>query len=566
MQAAQAPAQPEFKGSKQEQELAAEAFKVTVASGRFFGEEAAISVALSALAEFYAGRDESRSAEEWASQLDRVLSASDHVFLRDERESGVFFVTTRRGIPPVLEVPADTEHSLASRFETPKPIPADRPARRAPQKRATPRYDDVVEPTRAEPAFAEEDFDVASIVEQALAEMDAAAAQEQKELVEAEAVSDLSEVSDDEIREALIQQLATDFSVAQFGDEWMTEDRVPRLSRGDSRRIRDYVAERGEPVTDVAIVQEVLGVRPNAQEYDLHRFAVNFRLSRESREFEFVGLPSNNLWSTTDLSLLPPSKRRPAELGQDFRVLLVESDDEVEASDEGVIEHVLTFYEHANGVLPYDSNVRAVLGDPVLPDQRAAILRIESPQNHESFYVELRFPTGNRGGYLIGFEEFFKEHLVPGAFLSLERGEEPGVFLIEYLPVSGQDRKILTLDEKKHRYKFETTTFYCAPDEDMLLTENRFPKLEGATPLEDRSRRRPEDVLAATFERIGEIEEQDGQRRFMAMLDELFCVANIERPMPASLIRQIASSPDHPAFAVDPEADDVIYYEPPASE
>ena len=99
------------------------------------------------------------------------------------------------------------------------------------------------------------------------------------------------------------------------------------------------------------------------------------------------------------------------------------------------------------------------------------------------------------------------------------------------------------------------------PNEDMLLTENRLQKLAGTAPLEDRVRRQPEEVLAWAFSHVGEkLDEQDGQ--LMAVMDELLGAANIERPMPAELIRMIASSDDYPEFSLDPEADDVIYYRP----
>src|SRR5699024_2988833 len=138
-----------------------------------------------------------------------------------------------------------------------------------------------------------------------------------------------------------------------------------------------------------------------------------------------------------------------------------------------------------HGVLPYDATFSSIIPGPVLEGQRAAIVQFESPLTSQSFPVEVRFPTGNRGGLLTGFADFFKEHLVPGAFVTIEAGEQPGHYTIEFLTVSGQDRKLLTLDEKKNQYKFESVTFYSAPNEDMLVSENRVPKLAGSSPLED---------------------------------------------------------------------------------
>jgi hypothetical protein len=205
-----------------------------------------------------------------------------------------------------------------------------------------------------------------------------------------------------------------------------------------------------------------------------------------------------------------------------------------------------------------------IFPEPEIVDQRAAILVFESPQTYETFFVELRFPTGNRGGYIAGFDRFFLENLVPGALFTIERNEDDGRYLIEYLPVSGEDRKLLQIDEKRSRYVFRPMTFYCATQEDMVLSENRFPQLANVPLLEERVRRRPELVLASTFERIGEQVGSSDAPRFMAILDDLVPACNVERPMGADLIRSIVSS-DASTFRTDPDIEDVFYYEPSKS-
>ena len=75
---------------------------------------------------------------------------------------------------------------------------------------------------------------------------------------------------------------------------------MPRFSRGDLRRLRDYLQEQEQPLTDDALAQDVLGVRSGAADFDLTRFAVDYRLSRE-KEFEFVGTTNQRFWTTTGL-------------------------------------------------------------------------------------------------------------------------------------------------------------------------------------------------------------------------------------------------------------------------
>ncbi len=565
MQTTEVTPRPQFTGSAEDQAAAAEVFQIMRAMGRFYPANAPIRASLESLAGFMASRNPSRSAEEWRAELDRILTENATVFAREEREGQILFVTTQAGVPPVPQPEVDQAHTLARRFEEPMPLP-ERPPEARPRP-ASP----TLPPAEAE-AVQEAIEEAAATAPEAVARVTPprpAEAPEREEVAPPPverpaapvATTDLAAASAEAIRDAIVAQLRMDVTVANFGDEWMAEDKVPRLSRGDLRRIRDYLLERNEPLSDVDLLQDVLGVRPGDPEYDLQRFALNFRLSREHREFEFVGTAAHRLWSTPGLPPIGTTKRKASEIGQDYRFLLEQPQPSYNP-DETVAEHVLTFYEHQYGVLPLAGPLAALFPPALLPDQRAAVFVFESPQNYETFFVELRYPTGNRGGYLAGFERFFQENLVPGALITLERAEEGARFLIEYLPVSGQDRKLLQLDEKKGRYVFRPTTYYCATQDSMVLSENRFPKLANAAPLDERVRRRPEAVLAAVFERIGEQVGSGSERRYMAILDDLLAVANVERPMNADLIRSLVASPQYPEFSADPDVEDVFYYQP----
>ena len=48
------------------------------------------------------------------------------------------------------------------------------------------------------------------------------------------------------------------------GDRWMAEDQVARLSRSDIRRIKDYITEQEQPLTDETLATDILNVRPNS--------------------------------------------------------------------------------------------------------------------------------------------------------------------------------------------------------------------------------------------------------------------------------------------------------------
>jgi hypothetical protein len=366
-------------------------------------------------------------------------------------------------------------------------------------------------------------------------------------------------VDDVELAAAVRQRLQADPRVANFGEQWMMEDRVARFSRGDLRRFRDYLQEQEQPLTDDLLVQDVLGVRAGTPDFEAIRFAVNFRLSREHREFEFVGTSNQRFWSTTGLPQIGTTRRKPNEIGTDYRYLLEEAPAEPAYRTATSVDHVLTFYEYLHGLLPYDAEMQALLPAPLLPGQKSAVLTFESPQSYTTYLVELRYPTPNRGGFILGLDDLFTENLVPGAVLSIGRTENDGHYVVEYIPESGQSARLLELDERRAlRYVFRPTTYAAAVEEKMLLTEERFGRLNGEKPLDEKVRRRPEAVVAATFERVGDHREAN----FSADFETLLAGVNIERPMSATLLRTILDQDDTGAFSRDPDRTDAYTYVP----
>ena len=347
-------------------------------------------------------------------------------------------------------------------------------------------------------------------------------------------VSDLSAFSDEAVAAALDERLAGDSRVARFAGQWMLEERVPRLSRGDLRRMKEYIQEQEQPLTDTTLVQDVLNVRPNSVEFALMQFAVNFRLSREHRDFDFVGTNGQRFWSTSGLPQIGTTRRKPNEIGTDYRFLLDEKTPHDVAGTETSIDHVLSFYEYSLGLLPYDAGMRNLLPKQVSDDQRTAVLTFEIPQSYTTYLVELRYPTPNRGGFLLGLDDLYGDNLVPGAMISIAATDNDGHFRIEYLPAADQNARLLELDDRRSpRYLFRPTTYTCEVDPEWLVSEDRFPRIGSEKPLDDKVRRRPEAVVHATFERIG---IEDGES-LVASFTDLLAAVNIERPFSPALLR-----------------------------
>ena len=117
------------------------------------------------------------------------------------------------------------------------------------------------------------------------------------------------------------------------------------------------------------------------------------------------------------------------------------------------------------------------------------------------------------------------------------------------------------MDEKKGRFSFKPVTFYCATTDQMLLSEQRLPRLAQMKPLSGSDRRSLIKVVGAAFERVGENVGEASAPRYLAEFDDLFPVANIERPTPAEALRATLTS-GKDGFE---EEDGLYYYAPSAS-
>lgn len=187
-----------------------------------------------------------------------------------------------------------------------------------------------------------------------------------------------------------------------------------------------------------------------------------------------------------------------------------------------------------------------------LPDQRTAVLRFESPQHYSNYLVEVRYPTGNRGGWLQGLEDFFREYLVPGALITISRTDAVNVFNITYEEAGETTERLLTFDEKKNRFAFANLTFYCAVDDDLLPTQNRYGKLRNLKAFPMSERRKAEMILEHVCETMGERVEPASSRCIgfhspIFMSHTMFCAR-----LRAHSLQALLDS--HASIAADPTA------------
>lgn len=562
---------PTLAGSTAEQALAREILLVMQSQGRFFETGLPIRQPVAALADYATARK--LVAKNAAKAVEAAVRANPLVFALEDAGDGLTVVTTRDGISPVLRAEG-MSHSFLHRLTEPVAAPPAEPKAR-PERPIinTNWYNEIVIPADAEDEEDEED-EAAPAIFAALAEahqetvveapLDSAVAPAEHEAEVAAELEEVVEAAADASTPAGVLEtaLTSDPRFVSFGPEYFLREMLQSYGRNDTRRVSDYIKERGEPLSDVDVLLDLYGKRRTDTDFPATCFALNAHLATE-KDFEFVGTTERRLWSVEGLPTIGSEKRKAADLGQDYRVLLdyPTPADEESAEAEEYVEHILTYYEYEYGVLPLDGDLARFFPQAYMRAQRAAVVTFEAPQHYLTFNVEIRFPTGNRGGFLSGFSTFFHENLVPGALFTIERGDTAGTYRIQYLQVSAQERKLLQVDEKKAKFAFKPVTFYCATRDQMLLSEHRLPRLAQMKPLDARDRRVLAKVVAAAFERGGENVGEASAPRYLAEFDDLFALANIERPTSTEALRAILTSGAN-GFA---EEDGLYYYSPSAS-
>ncbi len=591
--------QPTFNGNAEQRALAEQIFQIMKAQGVFVADDAPIRQTLGNLADYLSTQRKADRAKV-AAEIDAALSTNDAVFGREQRGDDVSYVISRLGSYRPRQ--DENTHMFKQRLYQPdNPLPVDdisvvvtttRPAlttvepvyisdywqqqagltpiAAAEEETLAPMAEPEPELAEAAPAEEETLAPVAEPEPELAEAAPAAAPAAEKPTTTTSAIQntmitlpngvqiDLRRSTADLLAQygpTLINQFRSALEndplrrIVVFGSDAYPEAAVESFGKNDLRRIRDYLVETGEPMADTQIIADIFYHNPRQPDYETFRFALDYRLGRE-KDFEFVGVDGARLWSTKGLPAIGTKRVKASEMGQLAGYLEEGFDDSLaeQSADAirktGTLSHILTFFEWEYGVLPYSKALAALLPNALLTDQRTAVLRIESPQHYTSALAELRFPTGNRGGWVQGLEDFFHQHLVPGALITLSRTAEPHIFTLTYEEQPEQQDRLLVLDEKKNKLAFANVSYYCAVDEDMLVNQQQYGRLRNLKSLPMNERRKGDATLEHVFETIGDPIGTRSEPRYRANQQQLFVGLNVLRPASREYLTHLLGDSD----------------------
>jgi hypothetical protein len=615
---------PTFNGNADQRALAEQIFQIMAAQGRFYAADAPIRQTLANLTDFFATQRKAESVGV-AQEIDAALRANEAVFAREEQDGEVFYVTARTGayrprhtdnkhmfrqrlhepenplpvddisvvvtttrpalttIEPVFisdywqqqagltpvyptdgqdgDIAVAAEETLAPAVEAEEQqielAPADvATVAPAPQPAVTPAPQPVAPATPAAPQPAVPINTVITLPNGLQVDL--------RRPVD-ELLTQYGNTLQNQLRQAIendpLRRLVT------FGNQAFPEAGVASFGKNDLRRIRDYLMETGEPLLDTQLIADIFYHNPRQADYEAFRFALNYRLSRE-KDFEFVGVEGARLWSARGLPLIGTKRVKANEMGNLTGYLEEGFDDSLAEQNadairkNGTLSHVLTFFEWEYGILPLSRALAALLPPPMLHDQRTAVLRFDLPQHYTSTLVELRYPTGNRGGWVQGLEATFHDFLVHGALITLARTDDPHVFSMTYEEAPETTERVLVLDETKKtpKYAFANLTFTAAVDSDMLVSQAQYGRARNLKAFPMNERRKGLEMLEHVAETMGAPVGTRAEPRYRIGEQDLFVGLNALRPASREYLAHLLS--DGERFEKDEESDRTWFFTP----
>jgi len=585
-----------FVGTDDQQALARRVWDLMTAQATLYARDSQIKQSLENLAAYFAHQD-GTATDEMQERIDRAVQVNNAVFGREDRGDTVIISTTRHGGHTTDR--ADAKHTFAQRLYEPTttlstddisnvvtmvrpPLTTVEPVQVSSYWRTLVSQPPIVvndEDVVAAPAEEIEAPAPEFVVEEAPQPVAVAVAPQPAPVATDRNVLRLSDgtaidlnlsveallaENSDVLQRELARALDNDplRRVVNFGPLRYNADALPGFGKNDLRRIRDYIVEQGEPVTDAAIAQDVYRERPGGASFDVFCFGLNQRLSRE-KDFEFVGTAQQRQWSAKGLATLGSKRVKASDLGP-FYAHLAEGFDGTEPAADAQVPHYLSFFEWEYGVLPLNRAFTSVVPEPLLPDQQGVVVRVETPQHYAVYLAEVRYPRANRGGWIWGLEEFFREYLVPGALITLTQSNETGQLVLSYEDSQGVEERLLHLEEKRNRFVFLPTTYYVVVDDDLLISQRRYNKFRNLKPLPMNDRKKFDVVLEHVFETVGEQLGTKQEPLFWVQANELLLAVNVLRPTSMEYLQQQLEQED--AFTADDATPGAYYFKPAPAE
>jgi hypothetical protein len=364
---------------------------------------------------------------------------------------------------------------------------------------------------------------------------------EEGELLEVEGLAspvELYEQHGSDVQRKLLERLWLSDDFVSFRDEWLLKGLLAEIHEGHLNIAEAMLDVKGTPLPAQELLPELdlpAEIAPAAQV-----FSLNYALAQDGR-FDDVGNDGQSLWflrrlEPAEIVHLPPRLRYSpvlydrASLSEELLRWEMEIDDEitelaVPSPEEEIssVTIVLNYPHRRVGTIPLTSKTEGLF--PKGDTERMMIILVDGRTGKRMLGWVVR-----QHKYVYGLKEWYDRNDIPvGAYIELERTDDPLSIVVDYLPRRKKREwiRVAKVEGGKLSFIMQMRAIGCEYDELMVLGEDDPAKIQALWMRSEENGKSVSEMIRQVFPELAKLNPQG-----TVHAKTLYSAINVEKRCP----------------------------------
>ena len=375
---------------------------------------------------------------------------------------------------------------------------------------------------------------------------------EEGELLEAEGLASPVELYDQhgsDVQRKLLERLRLSGDFASFRGEWFLKGLLAEIHEGHLNIAEAMLDLKGMPLPAQELLRELdlpAEIAPAAQV-----FSLNYTLTQDGR-FDDVGNDDQSLWflrrlEPPEIVDLPPRLRYSpvlydrAILGEELLRWEMEIDDEITepvapgAEEEISSVTIVLNYPHRRvGSIPLTSKTEGLF--PRGDTERMMVTLVDGRTGKQMLGWVIR-----QHKYVYGLKEWYDKNDIPvGAYIKLERSDDPLTVVVDYLPQRKKREwiRVATVEGGRLSFAMQMRAIGCEYDDLMVLDEDDLAEIDFLWMRSEQNGKSVSEVVRQVFPELAKLNPQG-----TVHAKTLYSAINVEkRCPPGPILAELANT------------------------